>query len=153
MGRIHSRRLLVALLSLTVLTGIGACSSGPEPPLADPEPEEGTEPVGRDLFFDPSTYVGTRVTATGYVSEVIGPTAFRIAGDRFEGPGILVVGDEPIPVIDDGDLVQIVGTVRWFETEAFARDQGVRLDPATFHQFEGSIALAAERITVGGIRR
>lgn len=54
----------------------------PRAPLADPEPAKGTEPVGRFFFFDPATYVGESITATAYVSEVIEPVAFRIAGER-----------------------------------------------------------------------
>ena len=74
------RRLALLVCLLTFLGS--ACGDGPEPPLADPEPAKGTEPVGRDFFFDPATYVGESITATAYVSEVIEPVAFRIAGER-----------------------------------------------------------------------
>jgi hypothetical protein len=45
--------------------------------------------------------------------------------------------------LDDDDLVQVTGTVRWFNREAFVRELGVTLDPATFHVFKGGVAVAA----------
>lgn len=142
--------LLVVALALPM----AACGSdGSDHPRVDPRAEEGVEPAGRDFFFDPATYVGRDITVTGYVSNVITDVAFRIAGDRFEGPGLLVVSDDELDTLNDEDLVQIVGTVRRFETEAFARDLGVMLDPVTFDEFEGGIAIAARQVTVNGLSR
>lgn len=156
MGRNDARRggragatLLVCALALVMV----ACGGdGADPARIDPRAEEGVEPAGKDFFFDPAAYVGREITATGYVSDILTPVAFRIAGERFEGPGILVVGADELSTLDDGDLVQVVGTVRWFKTEAFARDLGVTLDPVTFQEFEGGVAVAAQRVTVNGIR-
>lgn len=156
MGRSDGRRggragatLLVCALALAMV----ACGAdGTDPPTVDPRAEEGVEPAGKDFFFDPAAYVGRQITATGYVSDVLTPVAFRIAGERFEGPGLLVVSTDELPTLGDGDLVQVMGTVRRFKTEAFARDLGVTLDPVTFHQFEGGVAIAAQRVTVNGIR-
>ncbi len=141
--------LLAAALAFTA---VGCGDDGNDPPRVDPQAEVGGEPPGTDFFFDPARYVGREVTVTAYVSDVVTDVAFRVAGDRFEGPGILVVSDDALPTLDDDDLVQVTGTVRWFTTEAFTRELGVTLDPVTFDEFEGGIAVAAQRVTVNGIR-
>lgn len=147
-GRAGATVFVCALAVVMVACG----GDGTDTPRIDPRAEEGVEPAGKDFFFDPAAYVGREIIATGYVSDVLTPVAFRIAGERFEGPGILVVSADELSTLGDGDLVQVVGTVRWFKTEVFARDLGVALDPVTFHEFEGGVAIAAQRVTVNGVR-
>ncbi len=151
-SRVRSRGTAVLLAAALAFTAVACGGEGTDPPRIDPEAEVGTEPPGTDFFFDPAMYVGREVTVTGYVSDVLTDVAFRIAGERFEGPGILVVSDHELRSLDDDDLVQVGGTVRWFTTEAFTRELGVTLDPVTFDEFEGGVAIAARRVTVNGIR-
>ena len=146
------RRFAVLLLTALAMVAVGCGDGGSDPPRVDRDAEEGIEPAGKDFFFDPGTFVGREVTATGYVSDVITSAAFRIAGERFEEQGILVVSNGDLSSLDDDDLVQVTGTVRWFNREAFARELGVTLDPVTFQAFEGGVAVAAQRVTINGIR-
>lgn len=94
------RRLTILLLTAFVIVAVGCGNKGDNRPPVDRDAEEGIEPVGKDFFFDPGMYVGREVTVTGYVSDVITPAAFRIAGERFEERGILVVSN--------GDLRSLV---------------------------------------------
>lgn len=146
------RKLAILLLTTSAIVAVGCGDGGSDPPPVDRDAEEGIEPAGKDFFFDPGVYVGREVTATGYVSDVMTLAAFRIAGERFEERGILVVSNGDLSSLDDDDLVQVTGTVRWFNREAFARELGVTLDPVTFHEFEGGVAVAAQRVTINGIR-
>lgn len=149
---IRSRLLVILLVAACAALAVGCGDEGSDLPAIDPEAERGTEPPGIDFFFDPAQYVGRQVTVTAHVSDVLTPVAFRIAGERYEGPGILVVSNDDLSTLDDDDIVQIAGTVRWFTIESFANDLGVRLDPVTFKGFEGGIAVAAKRITINGVR-
>ncbi len=145
------RGLAILLLGAFALVAVGCGDGGRDPPPVDRDADLGSEPVGKDFFFDPGTYVGREVTVTAYVSDVLTSVAFRIAGERFEGPGILVVSNDDLSSLDDRDLVQVTGSVRWFKVEDFARELGVTLDPVTFHEFEGGVAIAARRVTINGI--
>ncbi len=147
-----SRGFVVLLLAVLAVAGVACGNEESNPPPTDRDAERGIEPLGKDFFFDPARYIGREMTVTGYVSDLLTPVAFRIAGERFEGGGILVVSDDRLPRLDDGDLVQISGIVRPFKTEEFARQLGVVLDPVTFHQFEGGVAVAARNVVVNGIR-
>ena len=147
------RRLAILLLTALAMITVGCGDEGSGPPPVDRDAEEGIEPAGKEFFFDPGRYVGREVTATGYGSDVITPAAFRIAGERFEERGILVVSSGDLSSLNDDDLVQVTGMVRWFNRDAFTRELGVALDPVTFDQFEGGVAVAAQRVTINGIRR
>ncbi len=151
-GRSAVQRVTTLLLAAFALFTVGCGNEGSDPPPIDRDAERGMEPAGKDFFFDPGTYVGREVTVTAYVSDVLTPVAFRMAGERFEGPGILVVSNSDLSSLDDDDLVQVTGSVRWFSVEEFARELGVTLDPVTFHEFEGGVAIAARRVTINGIR-
>ncbi len=151
-ARVGLRRLAILLVTAFVLVAVGCGDEGSDPPPVDRDADRGTEPTGKDFFFDPGMYVGREVTVTAYVSDVLTPVAFRVAGERFEGPGILVVSNADLSSLDDDDLVQVTGPVRWFNVEEFARELGVTLDPVTFHEFEGGVAIAARRVTINGIR-
>lgn len=149
----RAARVAGAIVAVLVALGLQACGDDNRvgAPPSDNDPAVGTEPPGQDFFFDPATFVGEEITTTGYVSEVVNPVSFRIAGERIEGPGVLVVSDERVEV-NENDLVQVKGTVRFFDVEVFTRDLDVTLDPVTFHAFEGSIAVAADGVTVNGVR-
>ncbi len=146
------RRLAIPLVTALALVAVGCGDEGSDPPPVDRDADQGIEPTRKDFFFDPGMYVGRVVTVTAYVSDVLTPVAFRIAGERFEGPGILVVSNTDLSSLDDDDLVQVTGPVRWFNVEGFARELGVTLDPVTFHEFEGGVAIAARLVTINGIR-
>ena len=141
--------LFTALAASVLWTGCGGDRiTGAPPP--DNDPRVGEEPPGQTFFFDPARFIGEDITATGYVSDLHSPFAFRIAGDRLEGPGVLVVSTRRID-LEENDLVQVFGRVRWFSVDQFVRDFDIPLDPATFHEFEGAVALAASEVTVNGI--
>lgn len=146
------RKVAILLLTAFAMVAVSCGDDRSDLPPVDRDAEEGREPAGKDFFFDPGLYVGREVTVTGYVSRVIAPAAFRMAGERFEERGILVVSNGDLSSLEDDDLVQVTGTVRWFDREAFARELRVTLDPVTFGEFQGGVAVAAQRVTINGIR-
>ncbi len=139
-----------AVLLTLAAAGCGDGDRAGAPP-SDNDPEVGAEPPGTTFFFDPARFIGRDVTVTGYVSEVLNPFAFRIAGERIEGPGVLVVSNQPLD-LDDDDLVQVTGRARWFHVEEFVQELDVTLDPVTFHALEGEVAIATHEVTVNGTR-
>lgn len=69
-------RSFVALAAVLALLAVACGDDASGPPSVDRDAAQGTEPPGKDFFFDPGRYVGREVTVTGYVSDVLTPVAF-----------------------------------------------------------------------------
>ena len=102
---------------------------------------------GSSFFDDPPRYFGKTVTISGSVSDVLGPTAFRIAGEDAGGEAVLVVSNERLSV-KENDLVRITGTVKLFDRRAFERELHVDLSGAAFDDFTADSAVAASSVNV-----
>ncbi len=91
-------RALLALGAVLLTLGLGRCGDGDRAgaPPSDNDPEVDVEPAGETFFFDPARFMARNVTVTGYASDVLNHFAFRVAGERLEGPGVLVVSDQPL---------------------------------------------------------
>lgn len=106
-----------------------------------------------DITANPAEFVGSRVTVSGEVNDVVADSAFTIGGDDFaDGEELLVVAvDVPIEregdeELSEEDVVQVTGTVRMFSLAATDDDLGVRLDPETFAEFEGEPVIVADTV-------
>ena len=151
LGAHKPRPLLVLLLAFLLAAGVAACgrgddeSAGPETGRTDVEDvTEGDEPI-----TEPDRFVGQTVTVSGEVSDLLGPSAFEIAGEDAGGEGLLVVGAAQAPTLGDDTVVQVTGTVRdGFDVAEAERELGLSLDDALFASFLGRHYIAATNVEV-----
>jgi len=117
------------------------------------------DPVVEDesgLFDDSEALIGQQVTVSAGVSEVMTTTdvgsAFRIGDDS--GEPIAVLSASPPSELQADDVVRVSGTVVTVQRDSFEQDFGIAADElfddadAFFSDFEGEVALAADRVEV-----
>lgn len=89
----------------------------------------------QDFYDEVTTYTGQQVTLSAEVSETISPDAFAIAG---AADPLLIVESQEIPPLDDGQVVQVTGTVQeGFDVVSVEEELGVDLEDEAFTDFEG----------------
>lgn len=123
-----------------------------------------------EIVGDPDALLDERVTTSGRVEELLTDRAFAIGSDLATGSvlvlmdpastvagyGIGAPGVAPLPageVYDEGDVVQVTGTIREFDRDALSDELGLVLNDEIFDRWEGNPALVIERLdvaTVGG---
>lgn len=149
--------LLVPVAIFITLTG---CADDVDEPVGAPLVDE----VGDDLGPDPSL-VGLEVRASGDVTEVVAPIAFRIDKDGIgaeaddlaefddEDFGDIELVDEGVLVIDvretdvsEGAAVEVTGTVRRFEVAEAERLFDIELDEVVYGAFEEELVIVADRV-------
>lgn len=174
-AKFFAERFLGAVL-LALLAGLylGACGS-PEEQEAGEAGEQSTpaggttESVGparaitvTDITAEPEDFYGERVTVSGVVSELVGPEAFAIGGEElFGGEPLLIAGVQQLGAVvqggakeggakevDEGDLVQVTGTVREFKKEEISNKVDYGIDDQYFSDFEGDPAVLATSVVV-----
>ncbi|MGY1683136.1 hypothetical protein [Geodermatophilus sp. SYSU D01176] len=124
-----------------------------------PDPDAPVDPVVEDeagVFEDAEALIGQEVTVSAAVSEVITSTdvgsAFRI-GDG-TGEPVAVVEAGPPAELEVDDVVRVSGTVVTVQRDTFEEDFGIAADElfddadAFFADFEGEVAIAADRMEV-----
>ena len=89
-----------------------------------------------DTFLEEiDTYVDQDVMVSGEVSEVIGPDSFAISGAT--EPMLIVEGQE-IPAVDEGNAVQVTGTVEQaFDIVEVEEQLGTDLEDSLYTAYEG----------------
>ncbi len=124
-----------------------------------PDADAPVDPVIEDesgVFEDAQALIGQEVTVSAGVSEVITTTdvgsAFRIGNET--GESIAVLMANPPAQLDVSDVVRVSGTVRQVQRDTFEQDFGIVADElfddpdAFFSDFEGEVAIAADRMEV-----
>ena len=91
---------------------------------------------------DVSTLAGEDVTITGTVYDVLSTVSFQLAGAGWT----VVVLDAEQAKVDDGDIVQVTGTVRQMNVAEIEDDYGVDLDDELYADYEGDLVLVANTI-------
>lgn len=152
----RTARMLAA--GMAAVAGIGLAGCGSEGPESGTDVEDvtdgevvessaaATEDAGamalayegdynQDFYDDVTTYTGQQVTLSAEVSETISPDAFAIAGAV---DPLLIVESQEIPPLDDGQVVQVTGTVQeGFDVVGVEEELGVDLEDEAFADFEG----------------
>ncbi|MEX5295323.1 hypothetical protein QYM41_08580 [Kocuria sp. CPCC 205268] len=152
----RTARMLAA--GMAAVAGIGLAGCGSEGPESGTDVEDvtdgevvessaaATEDAGamalayegdynQDFYDDVTTYTGQQVTLSAEVSETISPDAFAIAGAV---DPLLIVESQEIPPLDDGQVVQVTGTVQeGFDVVSVEEELGVDLEDEAFADFEG----------------
>ncbi|HEV2071758.1 MAG TPA: hypothetical protein VGR26_18390 [Acidimicrobiales bacterium] len=171
-GRPRWIRLVVLLVAGALL--IGACaqddSAGPDAgvtvsDLEDLErritaledrvgaaEEQGDAAVDGGAIED-EELIGQTVTVSGEVTRTVDVNGFVMSSDDEDlaaldsqiGDGILVVSASD-PGVSQGDVVQVVGTVREFVIADFESELGIDLDDNLYLEFEDQVALTARSI-------
>ena len=97
--------------------------------------------------------IGQTVTVSGEVTKTIDVNGFVMSSDDEDletvgpqiGEGILVVSASD-PGVSQGDVVQVVGTVREFVIADFEEELGIDLDDDLYREFEDQVALTANSV-------
>jgi len=111
-----------------------------------------------EIADEPGQHIGRTVTISGEVESVepdglvggdasVRPRAFAIGGDAL-GEQVLVVpsGGLTAAGVDEGDIVQVTGTVRRFSAEEFQDDFDIDFGAGLFGDFEARPAIVAAAI-------
>ncbi len=155
--RYTTRKAAAALVAAAGLGLAGCGTEGPEAgtdveDITDGEVVESSAPATDDAtegaavmaydgaynqeFYDEATtYVGQQVTVSAEVSETLSPDSFAIAGAV---DPLLIVEDGEVPAVDEGQVIQVTGTVQEnFSVTGVEEQLGVDLDDELFTDFEG----------------
>lgn len=120
------------------------------------DPVEFTEEFGEDfdgLYDDAEgqnvivadsvdTLTGEDITVAGEVSEVVSDVAFRLAGVGWD----VLILDSAMGAAEEGEAVQVMGTVRRFELLTIEEELGTDLDDELYVDFEDQLVLVADSI-------
>jgi hypothetical protein len=104
------------------------------------EPFEGEHVIVAD---DVSTLAGEPITISGHVQSVLSTVAFRLAGTGWN----VVVLDAQQAQVDEGDFVQVQGTVRQLNIAELEKEFGTDLADEAYRPHEGDLVLVAEKVT------
>jgi hypothetical protein len=163
--RIRDRsRFRVLGVMLAAVTALGMTGCNQEDPVpADGEFEGNSAPYAQGTpteenrvmyegqynqeFIDESAnYLGQQVTISGEVSRSLAPVAFAIAGPA---DPMLIVAEQEIPAVNEGEFVEITGTMRgsFSVTEVEGR-LGVDPEDELYSEFEGEDYVVATEAQV-----
>lgn len=158
------RRLASALLPVALFITVSGCADDLDEPVGAPLVDD----LDDDLGPDPSL-VGLEITASGNVTEVVAPIAFRIDKDglgaegesdvddlaefddedfgdvEFVNDGVLVI-DVRESDVAEGATVEVTGTVRRFELAEAERLFDIALDEGIYGAFEQELIIVADRV-------
>ncbi|WP_155850089.1 hypothetical protein [Arthrobacter sp. H41] len=159
------RRKLAPLLVVPVaMIGLAGCSSEPEAAdlqeiIGETEPNApGQVANGADVgpfsgVFDADfrgdipSYLGSEVTLSAEVGEILTAEALTIVGDDEAAPLLVVTGSE-VPELETGQTVEVDGLVReGFDVLAFEEASGVDLEDEVFLDWEGEYYIDATAVT------
>lgn len=120
--------------------------SSPAP--QDGEAELSTGYVGPydQAFYDESeTYAGQQVTVSAEVTETLSTDTFVIAGAAGTAVDpLLIVEEQEVPALDDGQVVEVTGTVAQdFDVAAAEEELGIDLEDELYADYVGEPYLMA----------
>lgn len=120
--------------------------SSPTPSVSDAGLGVGYAGRYDQTFYDEAdTYVGEEVTVSAEVTETLSDDTFVIAGtDNTAVDPLLIVEQEEIPPLDDGQVVQVKGTVQKnFDVAAAEKELGIDLEDELYADYVGEPYLMA----------
>lgn len=112
---------------------------------ADPAVEPYDGPYDQNFYDEADAYVGQEVTVSAEVSETLSDDTFVIAGEAGTTVDpLLIVEDQEIPPLDEGQVVQLTGTVQQgFDIAATEEELGIDLKDELYADYEGQPYIAA----------
>jgi hypothetical protein len=114
--------------------------SSPAPQETDPEVGAGYVGPYDQAFYDESeTYAGQEVTVSAEVTETLSTDTFVIAGAAGTAVDpLLIVEKQEIPPLDDGQVVEVTGTVAQdFDIAATEEELGIDLEDELYADYVG----------------
>ncbi|WP_158041220.1 hypothetical protein [Kocuria sp. CNJ-770] len=119
-------------------------------PAPDNNPTAGDTFIGnydQDFYDESETYAGQEVTLSAEVTETLSTDTFVIAGASGTAVDpLLIVEEQEIPPLDDGQVVQVTGTVAQdFDIAATEDELGIDLEDELYADYEGEPYLMATR--------
>ncbi|KLU08468.1 hypothetical protein [Kocuria sp. SM24M-10] len=120
--------------------------SSPAPQETDPEVGVGYVGPYDQAFYDESeTYAGQEVTVSAEVTETLSTDTFVIAGAAGTAVDpLLIVEEQEIPPLDDGQVVEVTGTVAQdFDIAATEEELGIDLEDELYADYVGEPYLMA----------
>ncbi|WP_424346989.1 hypothetical protein [Kocuria sp. CH-021] len=122
---------------------------------SSPAPQETDREVGAgyvgpydQAFYDESeTYAGQEVTVSAEVTETLSTDTFVIAGaEETAVDPLLIVEEQEIPPLDDGQVVEVTGTVAQdFDIAATEEELGIDLEDDLYADYVGEPYIMATR--------
>ena len=120
--------------------------------------DAGEDPVGTDaggdvlgldqVYNDFANYVGTQVTVSAEVGEIISTNAFTLTGPVNELLVVSASGAGDSAIIEPSAPVQVTGTVReGFDIAAYEQETGLDLDDELFQEWTGENYIAADSVS------
>lgn len=141
----RSTRTIRVLLLAALLAAFGACTGGDaEGETTDPDTQEAVSDEER-IFDDPAAFEGREVRMIATVDEVVHAKLFLIAADDPNGDRYLVIHD-PGADLEEGEEVEITGTVEEIDVFDLEEDLDVDLEMPTLEPYEGDYAIVAEDV-------
>ncbi|MCZ2807076.1 hypothetical protein O2W18_18365 [Modestobacter sp. VKM Ac-2983] len=100
------------------------------------------------FYEERNQYVGQEVTVSATVNEVFGPNSFSIAGtEETSVEPLLIVGADSANALEEGQVVQVTGTVQSGFTETGVEDElGIDLADDAFADFEDQQYIVADSV-------
>ncbi|MGQ1797330.1 hypothetical protein ACT4S5_09355 [Kocuria oceani] len=119
-------------------------------PAPDNNPTAGDTFIGnydQDFYDESETYAGQEVTLSAEVTETLSTDTFVIAGAAGTAVDpLLIVEEQEIPPLDDGQVVQVTGTVAQdFDIAATEEELGIDLEDELYADYVGEPYLMATR--------
>lgn len=138
-----ARRTLPVLSTALLLVGAAACGSEPDQPREGVSAEELTGDVSGDISFDTAEVAG-RISLEGTVVQVLSPDSFELsAADGASADPVLVLNREDD--LTEGQVVQVIGTVRLFDHEEHAGEYQLA-DPSAYGTHSGQRFILADEV-------
>lgn len=161
----RSTRVMAAGIVAVAGLGLAGCNTaGPEEgtdveditegevletsPAPDNNPTAGDTFIGnydQDFYDESETYAGQQVTVSAEVTETLSTDTFVIAGAAGTAvEPLLVVEEQEIPALDEGQVVQVTGTVQQdFDVATAEETLGIDLEDELYADYIGEPYLVA----------
>ncbi len=147
-GRLRQRittAVAVALAAALPLTGCTA-DDGPD---SDAPGTRGTGRRGR-LYFADDAFVGETVTVRAEVRDVMTPNSFTINGEDWGDESVLVLSEQDLTDVEEGEFVSVTGVVRDFAFEEYADNYGL-LDEGLYDPYGDEEVIEASEVDGKGV--
>ncbi len=161
MSMTRNRRLLAAVLLVTLVWPLTACGDETPAPGEDVTLEDVAEaeiPEGDEGEENETGLAERVVTIQGEVRQVLDPGAFLIGDPGVLEPEVLVLSpstdfvdlglDVTDVLVEEETVVEVTGTVRRLSLGEFQEDYAIPYDPNIFDEYAGESIIVAERLEI-----
>jgi hypothetical protein len=100
--------------------------------------------VEEDGSFKVDEYKGQTVTVSAEIEDMLSPKSFVLSGGQQGDDRLLVLTEQPTD-LDEGEVVQVTGTVETFTYDHFADRYGLT-EPAVYQPYGDEEFIAASKV-------